>query len=173
MCVVAHLRAVKDPFLAARAVRYLPLESRIRVVHCGRALEPEFEAEARRESTTNPRYRWVGDLARCDALRLIAASRALLVTSRTEGGANVVSEALANDTPVLSTRIAGSIGILGADHPGYFEIGDAGGLAARLEQLERDPRFRDELQRAGAVRKPLVDPALERAAWASLLTELT
>lgn len=170
--MVAHLRAVKDPLLAARAVRFLPSESRIRVVHCGAVLDPEFEAEARRENAANPRYRWVGALARRDALRLIAASRALLVTSRTEGGANVVSEALANETPVLSTWIAGSIGLLGAKYPGYFAVGDARGLADLLVRVETDAPFRREIDFACAGVRPLVDPSRERAAWADLLDEL-
>ena len=54
----------------------------------------------------------------------VARCRLLALTSRLEGGANVVSEAIASGVPVLSSYIAGSVGILGADYPGYFPVGD-------------------------------------------------
>lgn len=74
-CVLAHLRAVKDPLRAALAVRDLPAGSRIRVVHLGRALDPALAARARREMARNPRYRWLGERSRASALQRLARSR--------------------------------------------------------------------------------------------------
>jgi hypothetical protein len=54
-CVLAHLRAVKDPLRAAEAARRLPASSRLSVVHAGAPLEPELEAAARREMGENAR----------------------------------------------------------------------------------------------------------------------
>ncbi|HLG71755.1 MAG TPA: hypothetical protein VK009_15155 [Chloroflexota bacterium] len=62
VAVVGHLRAEKDPLRTALAVRELPPESRIRVVHAGSALEDEWRAAAQRESKENRRYRWLGPL---------------------------------------------------------------------------------------------------------------
>jgi glycosyltransferase involved in cell wall biosynthesis len=90
-----------------------------------------------------------------------------------EGGANVVSEALACSVPILSSRIAGSVGILGPDHPGYFEVGDTEGLAALLARAEDDRAFLAELRRHGRSRATLVSPARERASWRRLLEELS
>jgi putative glycosyltransferase (TIGR04348 family) len=171
-CLLAHLRPVKDPLLAARAVRFLPPESRVRVLHCGAALDPSMARRARAGEAATPRYRWLGALPRRRALRLLARSRLLLVTSRMEGGANVVSEAIASGVPVLSTRIEGSVGILGGDYPGYFPVGDARALARLLRRAEADPRFYRDLRRRCRRLRPLVDPARERRGWRALLREL-
>jgi putative glycosyltransferase (TIGR04348 family) len=171
--VLGHLRPVKDPLRAAAAARLRPASSRLRVLHAGAALTRGTAAAARREQTSNPRYRWLGPLPRGRALRLLARMRALVLTSEMEGGANVVSEALACSVPVLSSRIPGSIGILGPDYPGYFEVGDTQGLAALLARAEEDPRFLADLRRRGRSLAPLVSPARERESWRRLLRELS
>jgi glycosyltransferase involved in cell wall biosynthesis len=107
------------------------------------------------------------------ALGVLAGSAALVVTSRLEGGSNVVSEAIAAGVPVLSTRVDGSVGVLGADYPGLFPVGDAGALAALLVRAEEDARFLPELRERVAALRPLVDPARERGAWRALLDEVT
>jgi putative glycosyltransferase (TIGR04348 family) len=170
--VLGHLRPVKDPLRAAAAARLLPVGSRLRVLHAGAALTPEAGREARREEGTNPRYRWLGPLPRWRALRLLARARALVLTSRTEGGANVVSEALACSVPVLCSRIPGSVGILGRDYPGYFEVGDTKGLAALLARAEENAAFLADLRRRGRSLAPLVSPVREREAWRRLIREL-
>jgi putative glycosyltransferase (TIGR04348 family) len=172
ICVLAHLRAVKDPFLAARAVRRLPEGSRVHVLHCGAPLDPGAEERAREEMGANPRWRWVGPRPRADALCALAASRALVVSSRHEGGANVVSEAIACGVPVLSTWIAGSVGVLGADYPGFYPVGDDAALAGLLRRLEEEPAFGAELRARIAALRPLVAPEREEEAWRSLLAEL-
>jgi glycosyltransferase involved in cell wall biosynthesis len=104
----------------------------------------------------------------------MASSHLLAVTSRYEGGANVVSEALASRVPVVSSRIDGSVGLLGADYPGYFEPGDAGGLADLLWRLERNSDGAlDDLRAHLQELRPLVDPARERQAWEELLAEIS
>ncbi len=172
VCLLAHVRAVKDAFLAAEAVRRLPARSRVEIVHLGAALDPGADARARREMAENGRYRWLGERRRSDALATLAGSALLLVTSRLEGGSNAVSEALASRVPVLSTRIDGSVGVLGPDYPGFFPVGDAGALAEALLRAEEDAgllaALRDGVERA----RPLVEPARERAAWRDLLAEL-
>jgi putative glycosyltransferase (TIGR04348 family) len=172
VCLLAHLREVKDPFLAAEAVRRLPAHSRLQVVHLGAALDANTATRARSEMAENPRYRWLGDRPRAEALSILAGSRLLLVTSRLEGGANVVSEALASNVPVLSTRIDGSVGILGPDYPGYFPVGDAAALAELLCRAEDEAGYLPELEAALLPARRLVEPAHERAAWRALLAEL-
>jgi glycosyltransferase involved in cell wall biosynthesis len=172
VCVLAHLRPVKDPLRTARAARRLPPSSRLRVLHAGAALDADSSARARAEARTNPRYAWLGPLPPTAARRLLARCRLLVLTSRLEGGANAVSEALACRVPVVSSRIDGSVGILGAGYPGFFEAGDTGGLAALLRRAESDTRFyRGLLSRCRRL-APLIDPAAERRAWRSLLRGL-
>ncbi len=172
VCVMGHLRAVKDPFRTAQAARLLPPESRIRVLHLGGVIDPELEPQARHEMATNPRYRWLGERPRWQALRLLARSRLLVLTSVLEGGANVVTEAIACGVPVLSSRIPGSIGLLGEDYPGYFPVGDTAALAALLHRAETDAAFYSALERHCRALAWLADPAEERRRWAALLDEL-
>jgi putative glycosyltransferase (TIGR04348 family) len=169
---LAHLRQVKDPVLVGAATRLLPSHSRVLVTHLGAALDREWEEWAQAETADNPRYRWEGDVARSEALRRLAEARLLVLTSRTEGGANVVSEAIAVGTPVLSTRVEGSVGLLGEDYPGYVTVGDAPGLAVLLERAETDPVFYAELQERVTALRHLVDPVRERQAWADLLSAI-
>ena len=60
VCVLGHLRAVKDPLRAAAAARLLPPSSRIRVLHVGAAIEPGTASRARAEQRRTPRYQWIG-----------------------------------------------------------------------------------------------------------------
>lgn len=173
VAVVAHLRPVKDPFLAADAARRLPADSRIEIVHCGAALDDEIDARARREAATNPRWRWLGGQAREATLRLVARARVLAITSRLEGGANVVSEALAVGTPVIATDIDGSVGLLGDDYPGYVPVGDAEALADALRRVEQQPALHAALGDRVRALGGQVDPAAERRAWDRLLAKLT
>lgn len=172
ICVVGHLREVKDPFRAAWAVRLLPASSRILVTHLGAALDEAMAAQARRESQTNARYRWLADQPRPQARYILARSRLLVHTSTMEGGANVFSEALACDVPILSSRIPGSVGILGDDYPGYFEVGDTAALAHLLHRAETDMKYYEDLKLRCRARAPLVRPARERQTWRELLEEL-
>jgi len=172
VCVLAHLRTVKDPLRAAYAVRELPASSRILVKHAGAALDPEFEREAESEQRKNPRYHWLGPLTHDNAVDLLARSHLLALTSTLEGGANVVSEAIAVGTPVISSLIPGSIGILGKDYPGYFPTGDNAALREQLHRSESDNGFYPHLQEQIARLQPLVSAAREREAWAALLNEL-
>ncbi len=171
VCVLAHLRAVKDPLRAARAARRLPARSRVRVIHLGAALEPAVARRAR-QAAENPRYEWRGSVPRSRALRILARSRLLVLSSRLEGGANAISEALAASVPVLTSRVPGSVGILGARYLGYFRAGDTGALARLLARAERDRAFYDRLREWCRRRKRLVAPAAERAAWRRLWREL-
>lgn len=174
VAVLAHLRPVKDPLRAAAATRLLPADSRILITHVGAAFDDDMAEQARTEAATNSRYEWLGEVPRPAALDVLARSRLLLLTSRDEGGANVVSEALAAGVPVLSSAIAGSQGLLGEDYPGYFAVGDTEGLADRLlaAETDRDGFYRELAERCHALRG-LVDPAREQEAWAALLAELS
>jgi putative glycosyltransferase (TIGR04348 family) len=141
VCVLGHLREVKDPFRTALAARLLPATSRLRILHVGKALSDEMAAQARAEMAENPRYRWLGELPRWQALRVLARSHVMVLSSLSEGGANAISEALAVEVPILASRIAGSIGLLGEDYPGYFPVQDTAALAHLLEQTETDKQF--------------------------------
>ncbi len=169
ICVLSHLRGVKDPLLAARAARGLPAESRVRILHAGAVREAGMEQAARREMRRNPRYRWLGPLPPGRARRLLRRSRTLVMSSRAEGGANAVSEAIAAGVPVAATRIPGNTGILGGGYAGYFRPGDARALSRLLWKLESRPEFLLTLERQVRRLAPRFSPARERDAWRRLL----
>ena len=120
----------------------------------------------------NPRYLWRGDVPAAAVHRLLARSHAMVISSLSEGGANVISEAAVARVPVLASRIDGNVGLLGADYPGYFPVGDTRALARLLQKLEGDSRFATRLRQAVARRAPLFRPAREIAAWRRLLAGL-
>lgn len=173
VCVLGHLRPVKDPFRTGRAARLLPATSRIQIIHVGAALSSSMKKKARAEAVANPRYRWLGERPRWQALRLLARSRLLVLTSKSEGGANVISEALAASVPILSSEIPGAIGILGRKYPGYFPTGDTLALAELLERAEQDREFYRSLLASCDRVRPLIRPARERESWASLMKKLS
>jgi putative glycosyltransferase (TIGR04348 family) len=169
ICVLGHLRAEKDPMRAAYAVRTLDSSLRVEVRHAGGILVDHFTDAVQREMQRNPRYHYMGELPRPQALRLLANSDLLVQSSRMEGGANTVVEAIACGTPVLASRISGNIGILGLNYPGLYELGNTKALARLIERAANDPAFYARLQRACDALRPLVDPRREQRAWRELL----
>jgi glycosyltransferase involved in cell wall biosynthesis len=89
-----------------------------------------------------------------------------------EGGANVISEALAASVPILASRIPSTIGLLGKDYPGYFEVTDTVALKELLIRTETDADFYAQLANACTKRTPLIHPTHERHAWQRLIEEL-
>jgi putative glycosyltransferase (TIGR04348 family) len=170
--VIGHLRDVKDPLRAAAAARLLPASSRIRVVHIGCAFSTAWAAAARAEMAANPRYLWRDDVPRAAMQNLLRRSHAMVLSSRSEGGANVISEAIVAGVPILASRMDGNVGLLGADYPGYFAFGDTQALARLLQRIETDERFVQRLRRAIARRAPLFRPEREVAAWRKLMAEI-
>ena len=171
--VIGHLRDVKDPLRAAEAARLLPPASRVRIVQIGRAYSAEWAAKAKAEMAANPRYLWRDDVPRAAVQKLLRQSHAMVLSSLSEGGANVISEAVVAGVPILASRMDGNVGLLGADYPGYFPVGDTKALARLLQRIEDDPRFLATLRRALVRRARLFRPEHEVAAWRRLLAELS
>jgi putative glycosyltransferase (TIGR04348 family) len=172
VCVVGNLRAEKDPFRCALAARSLPSASRIRITHAGKAHSEEFAGRARALASAEPRYRWLDEVPRWRVRRLLSRAHLLVQSSVMEGGANAVAEALAAGVPVIASRIAGNVGMLGENYPGYYPVGDEKALALLLEQTETDATFHKLLKARCAARRPLTLPEREREALGDLLEEV-
>jgi glycosyltransferase involved in cell wall biosynthesis len=86
-----------------------------------------------------------------------------------EGGANVIAEAAQLGTPVLASRVAGNVGMLGRAYPGYFPLGDDRALARLMARARDDARFYRRLQRALADRRARFSPSAERSALSGAL----
>jgi glycosyltransferase involved in cell wall biosynthesis len=95
-----------------------------------------------------------------------------VLSSRLEGGANVLSEAIVTSVPVIASHIPGTVGILGTNYPGYFEVGDTSELTRLLVRAETEPDFLDRLKSRGDRLIKLFEPARERKAWKELLREI-
>ena len=172
VCVVGHFRDVKDPLLTACASRLVPPASRLRVRQAGGILEASYAALVAREQRENPRYEWLGELSVDEVAGLMAGSDLMALTSRHEGGARVVGEAIVHGTPVLSTRIDGVVGLLGDDYPGFFPAGDAAALAGLLWRSESDPEFMAELRRSALERRARFAPEAEDRALAAAVRKI-
>ena len=120
----------------------------------------------------NPRYLWRDDVPRAAVQNLLRRSHAMVLSSLSEGGANVVSEAIVAGVPILASRMDGNVGLLGGDYPAYFPVGDTQALARLMRRIEIDRRFVVTLRRAIARRAPLFRPEREVAAWRELLASL-
>jgi putative glycosyltransferase (TIGR04348 family) len=162
VAVLGHLREEKDPFRAADALAHLSAD--VEVLQLGAALSPDMAREARRRMAREPRYRWLGSVPHARALTLLAKSHLLVVSSRMEGGANVIAEAARIGTPVLASRVPGNVGMLGRGYPGYFPLGNERALARCIARVRRNPDYHFQLRSSLRARRKLFAPAAERAA---------
>jgi putative glycosyltransferase (TIGR04348 family) len=137
VCVIGHMRAEKDPMRTLAALARID-DQRIEVVHLGAPLDPSLEREAQAGMECDSRYRWLGSVPHARALRWLASSHAMVISSRMEGGANVVCEALRIGVPILASRIPGNVGLLGARYAGYFPLEDDAALARLIGKVAND-----------------------------------
>jgi putative glycosyltransferase (TIGR04348 family) len=164
VCVLGHLRAEKDPLRTLAALSHT--EADLEVVHLGALLDPGL-----RPSSSDPRYRWLGSVPHARALRWLASSHAMVISSRMEGGANVVSEAIRVGVPVLASRISGNVGLLGAGYRGYFPFGDERALARLLTSAVNDQRLYRALKLQIRKLQPLVAPRAEARALLAVVRD--
>ena len=175
--MVGHLRDVKSPRTLFDAARLLSGRDDIRIEHIGAALEPGLGEQAQATQRDCPGYRWLGALPHEETRERIRQAHVLVHASAMEGGAHVVMEAVCSATPVLASRVPGNVGMLGANYEGYFEHGDARGLAdlllaCRHGQQAPTPAVLRRLGAQCALRAPLFAPEAERAALLRLVAEL-
>jgi putative glycosyltransferase (TIGR04348 family) len=170
--VSGHLREEKDPFRAAAALAHLRPLPQLELIQLGAALSEPMQAEAEDWARREPAYRWIGARSHGRALAWLARSHLLVLSSAMEGGANVISEAARIGTPVLASRVAGNIGMLGRGYPGYFPFGDERALARLIRRAAGERAFYARLARALRARRGLFSPAAEGRALAALLGEL-
>jgi putative glycosyltransferase (TIGR04348 family) len=168
IAIVGHLRDEKDPFCTVRSLAHLG-DLDVEIVQIGGALDASHARQARGWMRREPRYRWLESVPHPRALRWIAQSHLLVVSSRMEGGANVIAEAARIGTPVLASRVPGNVGMLGARYPGYFPLGNEARLAKLIVRANAEGNFYKALRTALALRRSLFAPARERASLLSAL----
>ncbi len=174
--MVGHLRDEKWPQTLFEAARLIDPEDGILIDHIGVALDPALGLEAERCMRACAHYRWLGGVSHHAARARIQRAHVLVHTSRMEGGAHVIMEAVVSGTPVLASRVSGNVGMLGVDYAGYFEAGNAAELAARLRSLRLDQSDQHggwtQLRWQCAQRAPLFAPQAEQAGLLAVLNEI-
>jgi putative glycosyltransferase (TIGR04348 family) len=171
ICVIGNLRPEKDPFRTAMASQLLPAKSKIRVFHLGKAANSKWQQIALQFVESCPRYNWKGEVPKWQVRRELSRTRLMVISSNQEGGANVISEALMAGVPIIASNIPGNVGLLGADYPGYFELGDEKALAGLLYRAETDTAFLSLLEHSCAQLALKFTAEFESVAWQSLLSE--
>ena len=174
--MVGHLRDEKSPQTLFEAARLIGPDEGIFIDHIGHALDPALGDAARATQRDCPHYRWLGGLPHAATRSRIQRAHLLVHASRMEGGAHVIMEAALCGTPVLASRIAGNVGMLGAGYGGYFPPGDAAALAALLrscrEDIAQGAGKLAALQAQCSARAPLFEPRAEQAALLAVLQSL-
>jgi putative glycosyltransferase (TIGR04348 family) len=173
--MVGHLRDEKWPQTLFEAARLLDGDEGIFIDHVGEALDPALGHEARATQRDCPHYRWLGGQPHGATRSRIQRAHVLVHTSRMEGGAHVILEAVLCGTPVLASNVPGNVGMLGPDYEGYFPAGDAAALVERLRACRRDMGdpggTLGVLQAQCEQRASLFDPRAEQAALLAALAE--
>ena len=103
-------------------VRLLRDDASLQIEHIGGALDESLAASARQTTAECPGYRWLGALPHEETRDTIAAAHALVHTSRIEGGANVVIEAVSSGVGEAVLQFdTGRMKTLGAVPPSRVE----------------------------------------------------
>jgi putative glycosyltransferase (TIGR04348 family) len=169
--VMGHLRDEKDPLRPALAARLLPDSSRIQIHQYGKAVTDDWAKAAQAEVQTNPRYHWHQELPHYKIRQVYQRTNLLVLPSRMEGGANVISEAVVAGVPVVASDIEGSIGLLGAQYPGYYALESEAALAEMLLHCEQDEAFLQQLLEQGQQQRERYSPQHELNGWRELLNQ--
>lgn len=169
ICIAGHLRDEKDPLRTAYAVRSLPTSSKIYAAHYGKAHDREWERQARLENAKNRRYCWQGEISQSLLRVKFSQAKLMVLSSRMEGGANIISEAIMLGLPVIASDIEGSIGLLGKNYAGYFEVENTLHLKNILLHCERNKDFLHLLKYQCQTRRKLFTQQKELSNWQQLL----
>ena len=162
--MVGHLRDEKSPQTLFAAARLVQAREDIFIDHIGAGLDAQLTQDALDTAAVCANYTWVGALQHAQTRAKIQRAHILVHTSKMEGGAHVVMEAVCSGTPVIASDIPGNVGMLGEGYHGYFPVGDARALALLLERCKDEAGFIDDLQRQCALRAPLFASEAELAA---------
>jgi len=173
ICVIGHLRDEKDSLRAAYAARLAAPQSKLRILHLGKAHNKVWAQTTAKEVKNNPRFLSLGEVPGWRVRRQFATSHAMVMSSIMEGGANVVSEAVAAGLPVIASHIDGNVGLLGKDYDGYYPARDTKALAALLHRAEINPEFLRRLANQSRKKQSLFNQHRELDAWKKLLKKIT
>ncbi len=169
--MVGHLRDEKMPQTLFEAARLLANDREIRITHIGAGLDEKLAQDAINTESLCEGYTWARGLKHTQTRQRIQRAHVLVHTSKMEGGAHVIMEAVCSGTPVLASRMDGNVGMLGAAYDGYFPVGDASSLAALLRRCKNEPVFLDHLSSQCTQRAPLFAPLAEQTSLLRIVAQ--
>lgn len=154
--IAGHIREEKDPrtgfqgfhkaFPEGWAKRADGGRVPVRLIHVGGYRDKALMQELMLLSTQYPGILMEGPLTHAETMRMMTHVHCLIQPSVSEGGALVVSEAVACRLPVLASNIPAHRSQLGPDYPGLFRVGDADHLADCLKRFVGDQEFVDAIR---------------------------
>jgi len=171
--MVGHLRAEKSPQTFFEAAALLAKHNDIELRHIGGEHDLALAQQAHQTAVHYPNYQFLGARGHEQTRRYIQRSHVLVHASVMEGGAHVIMEAVCSGVPVLASRIAGNIGMLGEDYAGFFTVGDAHDLASLLLRFRHEPAFVARLQGQCAARAPLFETTHERSGLITIVQNVS
>ncbi len=171
--MVGHLRSEKSPKTFFDVATLLAKRSDIELRHIGGEHDQVLARQAHDTAAKHPNYQFLGARSHEQTRRYIQRSHVLVHPSVMEGGAHVIMEAICSGVPVLASRIAGNIGMLGETYAGFFTVGDAVELASLLERFRDESSFAAELRAQCVQRAHLFEPARERSGLITIVQDLT
>ena len=146
---VGRLADAKDPLLMVDAFAKVLVEApEATFVWVGDG--PLRDATAQRAASLGigDRFRLVG--LRRDIPEIVAGFDVFALSSRWEGLPRTITEAMASGTPVVATRVGGTVDAIDDGRTGFLvRPGDADGLARSIVALLRDPAERSRMGAAG------------------------
>ena len=171
LAMLGHLRPVKDPLVVLDALGHLSESAPLRIVHAGEPLDPALASRCEQASAEDPRYSYLGRIPRSQALATLESSHGLLLPSRSEGGASVLSEALLLGRAVIASDAPGITAFLPKYYGGIFPVGSANNLAALLERFAAQSSWRQELTEQCVAMGAQLRSVEEAKAWQDLVTD--
>jgi glycosyltransferase involved in cell wall biosynthesis len=143
LAFAGRLTAQKDLGRALEAMREL---TDVRLLIAGEGPE-----RARLEAAAGERVEFLGPLPRAEALGLLRAADASILTSAWENFPHGVVESLAVGTPVIATRTGGVAEVVHDGENGLLvEPGDTAAFVAAVRRYLDDPELRARLRAAAA-----------------------
>lgn len=143
----AGLRAVKDPLFALEPLaRLRRRDPRVAFVHCGDALDGDLAEEFRRRAAGEPWIRSLGALPFRRMASAYAGASVVLNTSRSEGFANVLPEAMLAARPILASAVPSNAEAIRDGRTGLlYAPGDGEAFLRAAARLLRDGALRRRL----------------------------
>ncbi len=86
--------------------------------------------------------------------------------------AKVEGIAITAGTSVIASKMSGNVGMLGANYPGYFPVGDAAALVDLLRQCLADQNLMTRLSTACKARAALFTPSEEKRRLLRIVVDL-